>query len=72
MEKRAISTHSSNDGMPTFKSGYAKASLASTICKVDVPTEMALDCQNDRKMTSLMAKTLRKGLCSASGSLSWM
>lgn len=29
-------------------------------------------CQNERKMTSLIATTLRNGLCSARSCLSWM
>ncbi len=29
-------------------------------------------CQNERKMTSLIATTLRSGLCSARSPLSWM
>ena len=29
----------------------------------EVPTEMATDCQKERKMTSLIAKTFRKGCC---------
>ena len=58
----AISMHRSKEGIPTFKSGYAIFAVGSTIFKVEEVRMLIMnDCQKDRKMTSLIASTLRKG-----------
>ena len=63
MEKMDISMQRSKEGIPTFKSGYAIFAVGETILRVeDVRMLIIHDCQKDRKITSLIAITLRKGL----------
>ena len=69
MEKMAISMQRRSDGIPIRRSGPWKR-WEGLMAPLDVRKEMRMVCQNDRKMTSFMAATLSKGLCSARSSLS--
>lgn len=71
MPKRAISTQRSKEGMPTLRSGSVMCGEALT-APVEVRKEIRMVCQKDRKMTSLMAATLRRGWCSRRSSFIWM
>ncbi len=60
--KRAISMQISRDGIPTLRSGYAIFAVGLTTLKVaEVKILIMKFCQKERKMTSLIAQTLRNG-----------
>ena len=62
--KIAISMQSSNEGIPTFKSGYASFAVGWTTLNVaEVKILIVKVCQKERKITSLIARTFKKGLC---------
>lgn len=85
--KMDISIHKRRDGIPTLMSGYEILGLG-LMAPEDVRKEMTICvecqtrilnidgkltvCQNERKMTSLIASTFRSGWCSARSFFSWM
>jgi hypothetical protein len=69
----AISMQRSREGIPTFKSGYAIFAVGETTFRVEEVRILIMnDCQKDRKITSLMARTLRKGRYGARSRRNWM
>jgi len=62
IENIAISMQRRSDGIPILRSGYAILLVGSTSFNVDeVSILITKDCQKERKMTSLIAATLRNG-----------
>ena len=52
----------SKEGIPTFRSGYATFAVGETTFRVDEVRMLIMnDCQKERKITSLIARTLRNG-----------
>jgi uncharacterized protein YaaQ len=63
MAKMAISMQSRSDGIPTLRSGYVTLAVGLTTLKVaEVRILIKKLCQKERKITSLIATTLRNGL----------
>ena len=59
----AISMQSRSEGIPTLRSGYATVAVGLTTLKVaEVRILIKKLCQKERKITSLIATTLRNGL----------
>jgi hypothetical protein len=66
MAKMAISMQSRSEGTPTTRSGYASVAVGLTTLKVaEVRILIKKLCQKERKITSLIARTLRNGLWGA-------
>jgi len=63
MANSAISIQRSKEGIPTLRSGYAILAVGETTFKVDEVRMLIMkDCQKDKKMTNLIARTFRNGL----------
>lgn len=60
MLKMAISMQRSKEGIPILISGSVTGGEA-LMAPVEVRKEMMIVCQKERKITSLMAATLRRG-----------
>ena len=67
--KMNISTQVSIDGMPILRS-VSLIRFEGFTAPSETKKEMVIDCQKQKKMTSLMQSTFKKGRCGARSSLS--